>query len=240
MPSRNRILTLSDVEKAIAGDETKLNLINNVFGIKPDIDFLKWLKVKSTHNDERLNDFENGSKLLLKSYNQKLAKEIFSSQKKLINEFRKMLPAINEILEINMKIEYDSMVIFDEIGIKKLFLVIREILEEHRSYFSDSKWNVLALRFGLCGNSSHTKKEVADILGVSFAYVSEAEKLSLKTLRKNKLSFKNYVKVYVSSINSYSTEEIKKKSFYKKTSDYIYVGNDEFKFEGNYWALYIK
>lgn len=44
--------------------------------------------------------------------------------------------------------------------------------------------NIMNLRFGLCGNSEKTQKEVADMLGISQSYISRLEKRIITKLQK--------------------------------------------------------
>ena len=47
---------------------------------------------------------------------------------------------------------------------------------------------IMELRFGLYGNSEHTQKEVADMLGISQSYISRLEKRIISSLKKEFLS----------------------------------------------------
>ena len=47
---------------------------------------------------------------------------------------------------------------------------------------------IMELRFGLHGNSEHTQKEVADLLGISQSYISRLEKRIILSLKKEFLS----------------------------------------------------
>ena len=42
---------------------------------------------------------------------------------------------------------------------------------------------IMELRFGFCGKTEHTQKEVADILGISQSYISRLEKKIIEKLK---------------------------------------------------------
>ncbi len=44
---------------------------------------------------------------------------------------------------------------------------------------------IMSMRFGLCGYSEHTQKQVADILGISQSYISRLEKRIIEKLKKD-------------------------------------------------------
>lgn len=44
---------------------------------------------------------------------------------------------------------------------------------------------IMTLRFGLCGKSEHTQKQVADMLGISQSYISRLEKRIIDNLKKD-------------------------------------------------------
>ncbi len=43
---------------------------------------------------------------------------------------------------------------------------------------------IMRLRFGICGETEHTQKEVADLLGISQSYISRLEKRIIRRLRE--------------------------------------------------------
>ncbi len=44
---------------------------------------------------------------------------------------------------------------------------------------------IMRLRFGICGETEHTQKEVADMLGISQSYISRLEKRIIRRLRED-------------------------------------------------------
>ena len=44
---------------------------------------------------------------------------------------------------------------------------------------------IMSLRFGLCGKTEHTQKQVADLLGISQSYISRLEKRIIDKLKKD-------------------------------------------------------
>ena len=61
--------------------------------------------------------------------------------------------------------------------IKKMYIFISKDLSEREK-------KVIIYRYGLCGMTALTQKELADILGISRSYVSRIEKKALKKLNK--------------------------------------------------------
>ena len=49
----------------------------------------------------------------------------------------------------------------------------------------DREREIILKRYGLCGNESHTQKEVAAMMGISRSYVSRIEKKALEKLRSS-------------------------------------------------------
>lgn len=54
-----------------------------------------------------------------------------------------------------------------------------------RNYLSKREYQIMCLRYGLCGNPALPQREVALKLGISRSYISRLEKKSLEILRKN-------------------------------------------------------
>ena len=49
---------------------------------------------------------------------------------------------------------------------------------------NEREQQIMCLRFGICGESEHTQKEVADRLGISQSYISRLEKRIIRRLRE--------------------------------------------------------
>lgn len=62
--------------------------------------------------------------------------------------------------------------------------VEKELLFEALSKLNKREKLIMKLRFGLCGNTEKTQKEVADMLGISQSYISRLEKKIIYRLRK--------------------------------------------------------
>ena len=60
----------------------------------------------------------------------------------------------------------------------------RMILMEAIKDLSTREREIIEMRFGLCGKSEQTQKEVADALGISQSYISRLEKKIMQRLRK--------------------------------------------------------
>ncbi|MEF9971566.1 MAG: sigma-70 family RNA polymerase sigma factor, partial [Oscillospiraceae bacterium] len=43
---------------------------------------------------------------------------------------------------------------------------------------------IIIMRFGLCGSTEYTQKEVADLMGISQSYISRLEKRIISRLRR--------------------------------------------------------
>lgn len=61
--------------------------------------------------------------------------------------------------------------------------VERNLLLEAVAKLGERERIIMELRFGLCGKSEHTQKEVADIIGISQSYISRLEKRIMKWLK---------------------------------------------------------
>lgn len=59
------------------------------------------------------------------------------------------------------------------------------LLLEEVSKLNTREAMIMELRFGLNGNSEHTQKQVADLLGISQSYISRLEKKIIKKLKIN-------------------------------------------------------
>ena len=64
----------------------------------------------------------------------------------------------------------------DEVDKQLLFLALKNLNEREKE--------IVKLRFGLSGNTEKTKKEVADMLGISQSYISRLEKKIINRLKK--------------------------------------------------------
>ncbi len=60
----------------------------------------------------------------------------------------------------------------------------RELLHQCVSRLSPREKRIMQLRFGICGETEHTQKEVADLLGISQSYISRLEKRIIRRLRE--------------------------------------------------------
>lgn len=63
--------------------------------------------------------------------------------------------------------------------------VERDLLMEAIERLSERERAIMQLRFGLCGKTEHTQKEVADRLGISQSYISRLEKRIIERLKKD-------------------------------------------------------
>lgn len=61
----------------------------------------------------------------------------------------------------------------------------RDLLLEAVSKLNTREAMIMELRFGLHGNTEHTQKQVADLLGISQSYISRLEKKIIKRLRSD-------------------------------------------------------
>lgn len=62
-----------------------------------------------------------------------------------------------------------------------------QMLHEALSRLPERDRYIVCLRFGLCGHSEKTQKEVADLLGISQSYISRLEKRIMQRLRRDLL-----------------------------------------------------
>ena len=60
---------------------------------------------------------------------------------------------------------------------------IRELYDAFDHCLRDTEKKVIGMRYGLYGGKEHTKREIADMLGISRSYVSRIEKKSIEKLR---------------------------------------------------------
>ncbi len=63
-----------------------------------------------------------------------------------------------------------------EVDIKLLGIAMEKLTKRERE--------IMQLRFGLCGSTEKTQKEVADLMGISQSYISRLEKRIIKRLKK--------------------------------------------------------
>lgn len=61
----------------------------------------------------------------------------------------------------------------------------RDVLLDCVSHLSPREQTIMQLRFGIGGNTEHTQKEVADLLGISQSYISRLEKKIIGRLKKD-------------------------------------------------------
>lgn len=61
----------------------------------------------------------------------------------------------------------------------------RDILNEMIEKLDGREREIMSMRFGLCGCSEHTQKQVADILGISQSYISRIEKKIIERLKSD-------------------------------------------------------
>ncbi len=59
----------------------------------------------------------------------------------------------------------------------------RELLHQCVAQLSSREKRIMQLRFGIDGETEHTQKEVADLLGISQSYISRLEKRIIRRLR---------------------------------------------------------
>ncbi len=52
------------------------------------------------------------------------------------------------------------------------------------AHLAPREQRIMRLRFGICGETEHTQKEVADMLGISQSYISRLEKRIIRRLRE--------------------------------------------------------
>jgi len=60
----------------------------------------------------------------------------------------------------------------------------KDLLLEAVSKLSGREQSIMELRFGLCGHTEHTQKEVADLLGISQSYISRLERRIIDRLKR--------------------------------------------------------
>jgi len=78
-------------------------------------------------------------------------------------------------------LENNSESIFEEVELKSEIKKLREIMD---SVLSERELLIIKLRYGLCGKSEKTQREIADILNISRSYVSRIEKRAINKLNK--------------------------------------------------------
>ena len=61
----------------------------------------------------------------------------------------------------------------------------RQLLREALGRLSEREKEIVTMRFGLCGRTEKTQKEVADIMGISQSYISRLEKRIMLRLRRD-------------------------------------------------------
>ncbi len=60
----------------------------------------------------------------------------------------------------------------------------RRMLLDAVACLEERERNIIVMRFGLCGSTEYTQKEVADIMGISQSYISRLEKRIIVRLRR--------------------------------------------------------
>jgi RNA polymerase sporulation-specific sigma factor len=60
----------------------------------------------------------------------------------------------------------------------------RQMLLNAVACLDEREKNIIVMRFGLCGSTEYTQKEVADIMGISQSYISRLEKRIIVRLRR--------------------------------------------------------
>ena len=60
----------------------------------------------------------------------------------------------------------------------------KRLLNINISKLNDREREIMSMRFGLNGQSEHTQKQVADILGISQSYIARREKRIIARLKK--------------------------------------------------------
>ena len=60
----------------------------------------------------------------------------------------------------------------------------RQILMDAVFGLAERERSIIIMRFGLCGSSEYTQKEVADIMGISQSYISRLEKRIISRLKR--------------------------------------------------------
>ncbi len=71
----------------------------------------------------------------------------------------------------------------NQVGADLEQLAEKNMLLEAVNRLSGREKQIMQLRFGLSGNSEHTQKEVADLIGISQSYISRLEKRIIKRLK---------------------------------------------------------
>ncbi len=107
----------------------------------------------------------------------------FRSQKKRNAEI-----SINETIDVDRDgnpLTYMDVIatedhVAEEVDTKIKSLRVRRLVE---TVLSERERQIILLRYGLCGETPHTQREVADLLGISRSYVSRIEKGALEVLR---------------------------------------------------------
>ena len=61
----------------------------------------------------------------------------------------------------------------------------KHLLMDAVGRLSQREQSIILMRFGLCGYSEYTQKQVADILGISQSYISRLEKRIIHRLRRD-------------------------------------------------------
>lgn len=77
------------------------------------------------------------------------------------------------------KICSDSEDVFCEVETK---MRIKDLYEKMATSLGKREKRIVEMRYGLCGFSALTQKEIASIMGISRSYVSRIEKKALKKL----------------------------------------------------------
>lgn len=108
---------------------------------------------------------------------------------------RKCSPLRNEIsIDEPLNIDWDGneLLLSDVLGSDNDIVnreieqeVERDLLMEAINRLSERERAIMQLRFGLCGQTEHTQKEVADSLGISQSYISRLEKRIIERLKKD-------------------------------------------------------
>ena len=72
--------------------------------------------------------------------------------------------------------------VFDQVETNCL---VKDILREMDKHLTYMEKEIIKHRYGLCGYSAKTQKQVADIFGISRSYISRIENRIIKLLKKN-------------------------------------------------------
>lgn len=72
--------------------------------------------------------------------------------------------------------------VFEQVEVGCLMMDIMSIMKKN---LSEMEQEILKYRYGLCGYTIKTQKEVADIFGISRSYISRIENKIIKILQKN-------------------------------------------------------